>query len=113
MKLTEAQRKEIWRDVLKKVAPVVKDNHNPTFSHQLAVYLDVEKEYLASNIFSIDRWMLTHNLPDLNIIFILNYFTAMDFDTNESIHELLPQGKLDIYNCIEPNYFVIQIFGKK
>ena len=51
MKLKEAQRKEIWRDVLKKVARVVKDNHNPTFPHQIAVYLDVEKEYLVIIVF--------------------------------------------------------------
>ena len=51
MKLTESQRKEIWGDLLKKVVPVVKDNQNPTFPEQIAVYLDVQREYKVINIF--------------------------------------------------------------
>ena len=62
MKSKEAQRKEIWKDVLRKVAPVVRDNHNPTFPQQIALYLNVLPEYKVTNIILIDTWMKMHNM---------------------------------------------------
>ena len=59
---TEAQRKEIWKYVLQKVAPVVRENHNPTFPQQIASYLNVLPEYKVTNIILIDTWMTMHNM---------------------------------------------------
>ena len=62
MKSKEAQRKEIWKDVLQKVVPVVRDNHNPTFPQQIALYLNVLPEYKVIIIILIDTWMMMHNI---------------------------------------------------
>ena len=62
MKSTEAKRKEIWRDILQKVVPVVRDNHNPTFPQQIALYLNVLPEYKVTIIILIDTCLTMHKM---------------------------------------------------